>query len=77
MKSIVQEQTVTVEVKISGHVSSREELDIFMTPSIYPNKDHNYRGVVHIDDHMEWQWAKTEKEAKDWVKNKLKKYIKL
>ena len=75
MKQIIPEQKVMVEVKISGHVSSREELSQFLF--LEPYSDHKFRGVVHIDGNMEWQWAKTEEEAEEWVKRKLSKYIML
>jgi SOS response regulatory protein OraA/RecX len=74
MKEIIPNQKVQIEVEISGHVTSREELSEYLFAP--PYRGHKFRGVVHIDDHMEWEWFSEEEGAEDWVKNKLNKYIK-
>lgn len=72
MKDIVPSQKINIEIDISAHISTREELGEYLYLASYSGK--RYRGCVHIGDTMYWEWAETEEKAKAWIKKTLLKY---
>lgn len=74
MKKVIPEQKVTVKIKISGHIQTREEFDDVVYGGFVDEK-FTHRAIVHIDDEMNWQWCRSEQEAEDWISYRLRKYL--